>query len=144
MSWQKILKGADPLWNHPGGKIEAPEGLQDYIESNFDKRRGFEGRWWAKYEEANSDQKMLINALFEINRQVHEGGAFPNRKPKLIRGMKMVIKVALEEVEYEDDSHISLDDDTRGEAEQERAGERAADSAAELQAERETEDRGFY
>lgn len=94
--WVKTLKVDDddrPMTPDEFMHRDVPAGLEEYMNEHFDKRPGFEGRWFETYLYASRGRKALINAFFEgvVNGpQRYQVGSWTHFRT--IRAMKSVLR----------------------------------------------------
>ena len=91
MNWMKILKiDVDEMMRE-----DVPEGLEEFMNEHFDRRPGFEDRWFQIYLHANQDRRNIIHALFNLTQHPLQ---FGGTLPRFIRSMKAALRGSNEEM----------------------------------------------
>ena len=96
--WVKTLKVDDddrPMSPDEFLHRDVPAGLEEYMNEHFDKRPGFEGRWFETYLYANQNRKTIIHGLFAMSQQPFQGGRDHRR---FVRAMKSALRGSNEEM----------------------------------------------
>ena len=96
MNWMKILKiDVDEMMRE-----DVPEGLEEFMNEHFDRRLGFEDRWFQIYLHANEERRAIVDALYTLALAVppiHDNhGAFGITR--IVRSMKAALRGSNEEM----------------------------------------------